>query len=254
MSVLNLEEFRKSMYPNCMKTSLAFNHKLNKCVLSDTCDYTCFMSYFLKDDYYDVSFFQSIEEIDRLSSYRSLFIFRFVCNKEIFDYLGKENTDGRIEEISEILNNKDFRMTYDDEPFLNILTVENFPDVSLSNKLNKSEFNDRIVESYPRYKRNLYLNITSNDKFECDYETEALILSECEDSNELKSMIYVRIIGYIIDGKMEFDIDINSGKESYDYDDYEVWLYAIPDSNISRILAIDLLFNKFKEAYNNYYK
>lgn len=272
---MNFNEFKKAMYPNCLRDSLIYDYRLNKSVNVEDMiydSYECYMSYFHRDDCYDVSFFQTLDELNKFE-YGSLFVFRVACEKKLFDKLGGDHNDGSCFQISEMLHSRHFSIIRDTYPSFDILTTDNFPDVSiksLSVKLNKSQMNDKTCGKYPELKRDIYMNITSNDTFESDplalaeidketrdkYDQEKTLF-ELETGEEYKveykehiGMIYVRIIGHMIDGLMTFEIDVNSNEDSYPYDDYDVWFYAIPDSNIPRSVAVNLLFNKFKEAYS----
>src|SRR5690349_14810337 len=98
---------------------------------------------------------------------------------------------------------------------INLLTIGNFPDITqkgFSRKINKMEMNNMSPRckgyyDYKYYERDLYLNITSNSYFHSS-----------DDGGINHRFIFIRIIRC----DSGFEIDFNSDKESYPYEDYDV--------------------------------
>lgn len=263
-SKLNMDEFKKAIYPNSVNNSIVYHHKLHTCVKEDELEsnmYICYMSYFQRDDHYESFFFQSLEDIKNFE-YLSLFIFRITCDGEIFEYIGDDCIDGIYPGFTEELNCFSGFFGYGSIPYLDFLTTDNFPEISLNSFSNRLYANE--MDENSKYgnimKRDFYLNIASGDSYEYDPN---LIRDMIENGS--KSMIFVRIIAFRINGITDFELDVYSDRISYDvigseldiyshrktYDDYEVWFYAIPNSNIPVDEACDLLLEKFRKIYES---
>lgn len=143
-------------------------------------------------------------------------------------------------ELIDITRPKNRRIIFDSNPFLNFLTKENFPKVfDVSQKINKNEINElcyykHISEKVP--KRDLYINICSG-----------FIFYYASYDDESSDKIYVRIIEYYEDNNKKYKIDINSNVKNYDYEEYNLYCYCIPKSEIDNEYSSYLLFKKFKE-------
>ena len=241
-----MPELRKVIYPNFLDNNLVFDHKLLKTVEYDPKIHTIiYMSYFLRDDNYDYFFTLDLKEINNMD-YKLLFIFRIGGDGENLEDIEDRY---RYQPMCDILNN-----TTHSDPFLNILTEDNFPTkLDLTRKLNKNQMNDKTGKStYSKFKRNLYMNICSiyvdiNSSFYIsicsDYELE-----DYPDYIE-EQIQYIRII--INKVSLEFYVDINSIVNSYDYENYDVFLFAIPNSYIPVETSSKLLLSVFEKEYNN---
>lgn len=136
---INFNEFVKAMYPNCLKNSLTYD-------------------IWFKNLFY--FFFQTLEELNNFK-YNSLFVFILACNEETFLSLYRKHSDGSFSEIEYLLDKSKFKMTCCSTENLDLLTVDNFPDILsyiILEKLNKSQMNEKTKGHYPIYKK-IYISI-----------------------------------------------------------------------------------------------
>lgn len=237
---LDLKMFRRAMYPNCEESGEIFDLDLNRCVKWSGKN-ICYLAYYLRDDCYDTQCFENLEVLSKYVYTTPLFIFKITCPENIF----KNLDDVGYEKLDHLLNMGKSQITGDSYASDDLLTIDNFPNkIPTDHKLTKHEFLEPYGISYghKQYKRNEYINICS--RFETGFFKYPI-----EDVLE-NTDYYVRIIKIIESKGHKYILEINSLAISYDYENYIVWNYYIPNSKIPKQVGSNMLLQRFFQSIN----
>jgi len=229
-----INEITKSMYPNFItnNSNLAFD-SLRGISTDDRNNKICYMSYYLEDDNYNLFFANTLKKIYNFD-WQPLYIFRIVCTDAEYESLKNDMELADIHELllfetmNNLINKNNSAINK------NLLTSSNFPKfLNLFPKLGKEEMNDcKMFRGCDHLKRNLYLNI----------------MSGCIFDNHRDDLNYFRIISYKNNGELTFIIEVNSDAKNYEYEDYQIYFYCIPDSEIKLEKLAQLLLKSFKKS------
>lgn len=246
---LNLVEMGKCIYPNYLSNGLMYDLVNGKAIESDERHFI--MGIYLRDDCYDVIFFNKIEDLEDIG-YCILYVVR-VRHQDydnIKNWLEWNLVESKHIKLSNFVCNLETRIACDSNPNLNFLTIENFPKLLLDDlpmKISKSEMSDTMEKksefNYSRLKRHIYKCITSRDSYQFD-------MYDMDDEADETLHVYVRIIRYKdMNGNYQFTTSHNNDETNYPYDDYDIWCFMIPPSHIPINVSINLLLENFKSLY-----
>jgi hypothetical protein len=133
-------------------------------------------------------------------------------------------------------------VTYGSDNPVCILCNDNFPTWLPTIALKKSEMEDEDNTLWGHeYKRNVYQCITFTFlyPYNCDY------MDRMNEEDFFRIIVYSNCDRFHI-----IEIDLNYTKKNYDYDYYEIYLYATPPSLLTIEESKNLLLELFKKQMN----
>lgn len=246
---LNLNEFIRALYPNCEENGEIYDLDLDRCVkfTDQTC---CYVDYYRMDTNFTIWCYDTLEDLFKNSYSSPIFIFKINCTKEVINKLKR---DILYEELDDKLNSNPSWICGDYEASDRILTIDNFPNkLNINFKLTKDEFlnaSKPTSSELEEYKSKYYVNICTGklSEFKDLYDID----EDDDDINE-GTDYNIRIIKVITDKSYTYILDVNSIKESYDYENYTIWQYYVPPSNIPLKTITNLLLQRFIHSINNF--
>lgn len=228
-----IAEFKKALYPNCEKTGLAFSLKSKKCVLNSP--HTCYVGYYLRDDVYELSCFATLDEVYKYYYSSCLLIFKIHCSKKILEKLAPDwNSYEDYEDLISFFDKKPNRIRGDSGPSPHLLDQSNFPEEINISKLTSKEYESNLG-------RNEYLNVTNNFKFD---------IPDIDELFYYENDYFVRIVEYLKNDVLQYEIDINTLERNYEYENYSIWLLYVPPTKISKAEIANLLLRKLLAQIN----
>jgi hypothetical protein len=239
------DEFKKALYPKCVERNVAFDLTLMRTVNVKDPTLVAYIGYFKFDDHW--GFLPAFDFAEMFEAgYQVFFVFRIQCTEQDIIDLKEFNIGSPI---------YDLHVFHSGEYAHNVgkfLTVDNFP--STIDIVFKSKKAGEPLSSDTQWGISEYTNILKLNDITYDYD---LHLMQQTGEGLYGNMIYVNIIVCFEDSSKDYEagsirVEVNSFVTKYDYENYDLFLYAIPPCNIAPAVAVDLLYASFMASLGTF--